>query len=246
MARKKIVFVIVEGPSDDAAIGVLLNRLYDKNTVYIKITHGDITTDLNIAPNDIVRVIGDLVKNYAASMHLSQNHFQEVIHLIDMDGAYIPDAAIKNNPAAEEPIYSLKEIQTAKPEKLVLRNQHKRSKLDRISVLKKVWTSIPYHAYYMSSNLDHVLYGKLNSTDEEKEQDAYAFAKMYKDDMDGFLTFISDSDFSRMEGYKESWAFIKSDFHSLERFTNLGICFSKIREERKCKTEQEEINDKSV
>ena len=28
MARKKIIFVIVEGPSDDTAFGVLLNRTY--------------------------------------------------------------------------------------------------------------------------------------------------------------------------------------------------------------------------
>ena len=61
-------------------------------------------------------------------MHLSQTYFQEVIHLIDMDGAYIPDTAIKNNPDAEKPIYSLTEIQTAKPEQLALRNQHKRRK----------------------------------------------------------------------------------------------------------------------
>jgi len=33
VARRKIVFVIVEGPSDDEALGVLLNRIYDKNAV---------------------------------------------------------------------------------------------------------------------------------------------------------------------------------------------------------------------
>lgn len=244
MARKKIVFVIVEGPSDDAALGVLLNRLYDKNAVYIKITHGDITTNFDISPDNIVGAIGDIVKSYAVSMHLSQTHFQEVIHLIDMDGAYIPDTAIKNNLDAEKPIYSLTEIQTAKPEQLALRNQHKRRKLDRISTLKKVWISVPYRAYYMSSNLDHVLYGKLNSTDEEKETDAYAFAKMYKNNIDGFLEFISDSDFSRMEEYKDSWDFIKSDLHSLERFTNLGICFADIREERKRMAEQKKMENK--
>lgn len=237
MARKKIVFVIVEGPSDDAALGVLLNRLYDKNKVHIEIMHGDITTNLNIAPSDIVRAIGDIVKGYAESMHFSQDNFQEVIHLIDMDGAYIPDTAIKNNPEANKPIYSLTEIQTAKTEQLILRNQHKRSKIDRISALKNVWVSIPYHAYYMSCNLDHVLYGKLNSTDDEKENDAYAFAKKYKDDIDGFLTFISDSDFSKMDGYKESWDFIKCDCHSLERFTNLGLCFAEMREERKLRSQ---------
>ena len=40
MARKKIVLVIVEGPSDDAALGVILNRLFDKNTVHVEIMHG--------------------------------------------------------------------------------------------------------------------------------------------------------------------------------------------------------------
>lgn len=233
MARKKVVFVIVEGPSDDAALGVILNRLYDKSKVHIEIMHGDITTDLSIDPSNIVSALGDIVKNYAATMHFSQIHFQEVIHLVDMDGAFIPEAAIVDNPDADKPLYSLTEIQTSRPEQMVLRNKHKKSKLNRISTLKKVWGSIPYQAYYMSCNLDHVLYGKLNSTDEEKENDAYAFAKRYKDDIDGFLTFISDSEFSRMDGYKESWEFIKKDLHSLERHTNLGLCFAEIRKGRR-------------
>ena len=84
----------------------------------------------------------------------------------------------------------------------------------------------------MSCNLDHVLYGKLNSTDDDKENDAYAFAKKYKDDIDGFLSFISDSDFSKTEDYKASWEFIKKDHNSLGRYTNLGLCFSSIRKER--------------
>ena len=233
VARKKVVFVIVEGPSDDAALGVILNRLYDKSKVHIEIMHGDITTDLSIDPSNIVSALGDIVKNYAATMHFSQIHFQEVIHLVDMDGAFIPEAAIVDNPDADKPLYSLTEIQTSRPEQMVLRNKHKKSKLNRISTLKKVWGSIPYQAYYMSCNLDHVLYGKLNSTDEEKENDAYAFAKRYKDDIDGFLTFISDSEFSRMDGYKEYWEFIKKDLHSLERHTNLGLCFAEIRKGRR-------------
>ena len=71
----------------------------------------------------------------------------------------------------------------------------------------------------------------LNSSDEEKEEDAYVFAKRYKDHIEEFLTFISDSDFSRMDGYKESWDFIKTDLHSLERHTNLGLCFAGMRED---------------
>lgn len=243
VARKKIVLVIVEGPSDDSALGVILNRLFDKNKVHIEIMYGDITTDMNIDPIDIAKAIGEVVKRYADSMHFKQLHFQQVIHLIDMDGAYIPDDRVVENPDAEKPVYSLTNIQTAKRDLLLLRNKHKQSKIERICGMQKVWGSIPYRAYYMSSNLDHVLYGKLNSSDEDKENDAYAFAKKYKDDIDGFLKFISDSDFSRMEGYKESWAFIKKGCHSLERYTNLGICFADIREQRRQNAEIE--NDSS-
>ena len=237
MARKKIVLVIVEGPSDDSALGVILNRLFDKNKVHIEIMYGDITTDMSIEPADIVKALGEVVKRYADTMHFKQLHFQQVIHLIDMDGAYIPDNRVLENPDAEKPVYSLTNIQTAKRDLLLRRNKHKQSKIERICGMQKVWGSIPYRAYYMSSNLDHVLYGKLNSSDEEKENDAYAFAKKYKDDIDGFLKYISDSDFSRMEGYKESWAFIKKECHSLERYTNLGLCFSDIREARRKEAE---------
>ena len=57
VARKKIVVVIVEGPSDDSALGVILNRLFDKNTVHVEIMYGDITTDMSIPPVDIVLCI---------------------------------------------------------------------------------------------------------------------------------------------------------------------------------------------
>ena len=47
----------------------------------------------------------------------------------------------------------------------------------------------------MSCNLDHVLYDKRNSTDEEKEQDAYAFAKIYKNHVGAFMDFMCKSSF---------------------------------------------------
>ena len=61
---------------------------------------------------------------------------------------------------------------------------------DALCNAKLVLWKVPYRGYYMSCNLDHVLYDKRNSTDEEKEQDAYAFAKTYKDNVTGFLSFM--------------------------------------------------------
>jgi len=232
LARKKVLFVIVEGPSDDTALGVIFNRLFDKDAVHIEIMHGDITSDFSIKPNEIASKIGDIVRRYADSSSLTQKDFQQVIHIVDTDGAFIPESSIIKNDDAIKPTYCLTEIHTSKPEQLVLRNTHKQVVLNRISTLKKVWVSVPYRAYYMSCNLDHVLHDVMNCTDEDKENNAYAFAEKYKDDIDGFLSFISDSDFSRVDGYHESWEYIKKDLHSLERNTNLGLCFEKMRNER--------------
>lgn len=225
MARKKIIYVIVEGPSDDEALGVILNRLYDKNAVHVEIAHGDITSELSTSPEKIAAKLGNLIRGYAKSNHYKASDFQEVIHLIDMDGAYIPESAIIEDMNADRPIYTATEIRTSKPVQLIARNKRKCENINRICLMNKIWGSVPYSAYYMSSNLDHVLYNKLNSTDDEKERDAAEFAKKYKDHLNDFLVFISESDFSVCDDFKDSWEYIKIDNHSLERHTNLGICF---------------------
>ena len=65
MARKKIVFVIVEGVSDDEALGVLLEKIYDKNSVYVHITHGDITTEPGINHSNVLNKVGEILIKYA-------------------------------------------------------------------------------------------------------------------------------------------------------------------------------------
>ena len=46
MPRKKIVLIIVEGPSDQEALGAVLSNLYPSDQIYLHIVHGDITTCL--------------------------------------------------------------------------------------------------------------------------------------------------------------------------------------------------------
>lgn len=174
MAKRKIVFVIVEGPSDEDALGVLFSKIYGEDSVYVHIVHGDITTQKGVTSSNIVSKIGNYVKQYANQKHYKAANFQEIIHIIDMDGAYAPDSVIVKDTEATKAVYDVTEIRT----------------------------------------------------DEEKEKDAYMFAKKYRNDIPGFLTYIKESDFSVGPDYKESWKYITDDLHSLERHTNLGICFS--------------------
>lgn len=224
MAKKKVVFVIVEGPSDEEALGVLLSKIYDKNSVFVYIMHGDITTRAGVNPANIVSKIGNDVKRYAKQNHYKQSDFREIIHIVDTDGAYVSNAAIVEDRDAIKPVYSTTEIHTSNPAGIVNRNEIKRENLDRLRSTYQIW-KLPYRVYYMSCNLDHVLYGKLNSSDEEKENDSFRFAKKYRNDIPGFLEYITESDFAVGTDYKKSWNYIAEELHSLERHTNLGLCF---------------------
>ncbi len=224
MPRKKIVFVIVEGLSDEDAIGALLTRIYNKNEVHVEVVHGDITTDYDVNPNNILAKVGKLVKNYAGKIFKPKD-FERIIHITDTDGVYIPDENIIEDAAMKKPFYTVTDIRTMDKEKIVKRNKRKRENLNRLSTTPEIW-KVPYQIYYMSCNLDHVLYGKQNSSDEEKERDSLIFAKKYMDDIPGFVKFIAESEFSVADGYPQSWQFIREELHSLERYTNFGLCIT--------------------
>ena len=224
MAGRKIVFVIVEGPSDEDAIGTLLNRVYSDNTVYVYVVHGDITSKLSVNPGNVVREVGKLIRKYAGNTFRSSD-FERIIHITDTDGVFIPDDRVIEDTSAKEPLYSTTGIRTRNKHGIESRNSRKRENLMQLAETPEIWR-VPYQIYFMSCNLDHALYGKLNSTDAEKEYDSIKFAERYRSDVPAFIRFISESDFSVMGSYPESWSFIREELHSLERHTNLGICFA--------------------
>ncbi len=226
MARKKIVFVIVEGPTDDEALGVMLERIFDKYTVHVEIMRCDITTESGIEENRVVARVGKAIRGYATQNHYTVKDFAEIIHIVDTDGAFIPDECVTEDRSIKKIHYSLEGIVAKNRDAIVSRNRQKCANIKVLSGCTHMLKTIPYHIYYMSSNLDHVLYNKLNCTNDEKGQNAYLFAKKYKNDVNGFITYISASDFSVMDGYRQSWDYIDRGLNSLGRHTNLGLCFA--------------------
>ena len=223
LSRKKIVFVIVEGPSDETALGVSLSRMFNSDEVYIHIMHGDITTRKGITGSNVVASVGNEVRKYAASRHYKKTDFSQIIHIVDIDGAFIPNESIIQDDGSSEVLYSTDNIHTPDRDMLIERNRQKQENIFRLRGQPNIW-DIPYRIYYMSCNLDHVLYDKLNSTDGEKENDAYEFARKYKNDLEGFVEYMCDSDFSVQGNYKETWEHIEKDTNSLKRFTNFNLC----------------------
>lgn len=220
--RKKVVFVIVEGPSDQTALGSVLSHSFPDELLHVHVVGGDITTQTT-EKSDIVQKIADLIRSEAGIYHWRASDIAKVIHVVDMDGAFVPEDRIILDPLRKHIRYYEREIRTPDRESIVERNRRKQINLGRLLKIREVWHAIPYGVYYMSCNLDHVLYGQLNLPDKDKMETAYRFAIRYREDPAAFYEFMADSPFSVDGTYKETWTYIKVDCRSLERHSNLYL-----------------------
>lgn len=175
-------------------------------------------------------MVGERVARYTSSYDITKRNIAEIIHIIDTDGAYIRDDNIIEDASALSPIYSENNIRTSDFLSLSKRNEQKRSCLDKLISTRQIW-NIPYHVYYMSCNLDHVLYGYINLDRTEKIKRALSFARKYSNNLTLFLDFLNNNLLCVSNDYYSTWNYIKKDNHSLERHSNINICFSEYNRE---------------
>lgn len=228
LKTRKIILVIVEGPSDETALGAVLDAVFKSEIVRIDVVHGDITADYQSSLNNILPKIGMRVKGYCEMEHLKKADIARVIHIIDTDGTFVPRDCIKENTSLSSTRYSADGIETNSVERIYNRNKRKSVILSKLCTVHSVLNNIPYDIYYMSCNLDHVLYNKQNNSREGKESDSYTFADKYSSTPRDFINFISNSAFSVPGDFRSTWEFIKKDKNSLKRYTNLALALPQV------------------
>lgn len=227
MESKKVVLFIVEGPSDQSALSVILSKVFDQDEVYVYVVHGDVTAENGATPQNIVRKVNAFIKDHMSTYRLRKADMLQVVHLMDTDGAYVPDDAVTELATVPKTVYNPGQIIAANRQQIIDRN---RRNMDRLA-LEPAIGGIPYLAIYMSCNLDHVLYNKLNSHDSDKRKDSLAFALKYRNDIEAFISFINDSDFSVAGDRRETWEYIRQGLNSIDRHTNHGLCFPTTNDE---------------
>lgn len=222
--RKKIIFFIVEGISDSAALSDSLEKIFNSNQVTVRITDGDITSRNGTSPQNIQNKIVDEIKGEFGKSFKPKD-FAEVVHLVDIDGVFIDDKnVIQAN--VNHPFYDPESIKCKNTEIIKKRNLEKANVLKKLISLSHVWGTIPYSVYFFSTNLDHVLHNNANLANNEKYSKAVKFAMRYKDDICGFIDFFCNNDFSINTDYNDSWDFIKKDNNSLKRYSNVNLLFT--------------------
>lgn len=225
--KKKIILFIVEGINDKICLSLCLDQLLDKNTVRFETTDGDITTKYGNSGKNIASEIGKIVKKFSGRI-FKQNDYLEVVHLVDMDGAYIPDRNIMEG-NVDNNIYHDDRIETSNVEKTHERNHQKQKNLEKMISLHKVWKSIPYSVYYFSCNMDHVLHNNANLSREEKVKGATDFENKYFNKPKEFVELFRSNDLMVKGDYSETWKHIKLGTNSLKKFTNFALYLNKIK-----------------
>lgn len=222
---KKVVLMLVEGFSDKNALQRIMQRIYKNRMIVFEVTKGDITSNESVNKDNVEDRINEIVKNHLGQSKYRRSDIWEIVHLIDTDGVYAPDS-IAVAGETKHFYYTPTTISCNKPERIIKRNADKRIVLDHLLSVNDIGGS-PYTVYYMSCNLDHVLYDKQNLDIEEKDNYADAFYEAFKGKEFLFIDFIRTDAVNGVPdtSFKETWDYIKTGLHSLERHTNLHYYF---------------------
>ncbi len=223
MNEKKVVIVIVEGPSDENALGGIMKEYFSSEEVQFKVVHGDITSDETTAVDNVLRKIDELVDDVREKYGYHWDDFVKIIHIADTDGAFTKDCVLKSD--AKGVHYYEDRIEAPDVERTERRNIHK------AEIMSKLYTTgnvhgVYYRLYYNSCNLEHVLYNELKDfSDDEKEKLSDDFSDKYEGKHLEFIAFISEKSIAVPGGYRETWRFIEKERNSLKRHSNMHLIF---------------------
>lgn len=224
MNEKKVIVFIVEGPSDESALGTIMKAYFSDDEVQFVVVHGDITLKDYVSENSILKKINEQIEGIKRRYRYSQDDFIKIIHIVDMDGVYIPETNIIEADV-EKIRYYVDHIDAKSAGTVIERNKRKGDILYKLRKTGKV-NGIPYRIYFNSCNLEHVLYGELTDySDEEKQIMSDDFAEQYDGNVDAFIEFISASDIAVQGTYQKTWDYIEKDKNSLNRYTNMHLIF---------------------
>lgn len=225
---KKVILFLVEGASDLTSLEFIDNINTDE-TIKFQITSGDITSKLNITPQNCREEINKILLSFLERSKLRKTDIIKIIHIFDVDGVYIPEINIIEDKNIKKFLYTINGIVAPSKENVQKRNESKKQIVEKLLVTSKI-NSIPYEMYYMSCNLEHVLHDKLEDiSEDEKKELANKFADRFYEKEIEFIDFINNKDFKVLGDYKATWDFIKKDLNSVNRYSNFWLFFENLK-----------------
>ena len=225
---KKVILFLVEGASDLTSLE-FIDNINTNETIKFQITSGDVTSKLNITPQNCREEINKILLSFLERSKLRKTDIIKIIHILDVDGVYIPEINIIEDKNIKKFLYTINGIVAPSKENVQKRNESKKQIVEKLLVTSKI-NSIPYEMYYMSCNLEHVLHDKLEDiSEDEKKELANKFADRFYEKEIEFIDFINNKDFKVLGDYKATWDFIKKDLNSVNRYSNFWLFFENLK-----------------
>lgn len=230
MTSPKIVLFIVEGRTDELALGRVLSKLVGDSSgcgVKFGITRGDITSSYVFgeepSSSTIKKRVQSTVRLFLERDKLSWSDLGSIILITDTDGAFVEDAFVWFNQEKPSLRYFTDHIETGNVDSLRRRNKCKSSCLKvLVSTFFMTYAKrrVPFRVAYMSRNLEHALsdYSQEAST-EKKVELARRFADNYGLNTSEFLELLAE--IAPPGTYQDSWNFISEQSNSLKRGSNM-------------------------
>ena len=100
MAARKVLLFIVEGQSDAAALEGVLAKLLSNEKIRFHVVGADVTTQERRGTTSVKKMVNDLVRKFVTSYRLQPKDLLQVVHLMDTDGAFVPESAILEDDTA--------------------------------------------------------------------------------------------------------------------------------------------------
>lgn len=244
---KKVLLLVVEGPTDKTTFEAPLNDLLISKGLdekfFCAVYHTDFTThkfgnpeEFMTDDDDVIENVKECVTNFLKSRE-NTNKFglKDIVFvatLSDLDCCYCKAddvEVVPFNPTDEKKtrvdFVNKKFLCNDKPF-ILRRNIIKQNSLGILSsegniVIKK--HKMKFRAYYCSINLEHALYGNTNQlSEQEKEDMASEFRQNVREDLSLFEKQI-DSIPIISNDYKESWNEIQLMAKPFERMSNIKL-----------------------
>lgn len=225
---KKIILLLVEGPTDEDALALIYSKLIKEHDIEFDVLHTDITADEDMTVKYIEERIQKEIDNYLdKNPFIMQGDILKVVQIIDTDGAFVPNSLIRQSNIGKTEYFETY-IEAKNKNRLIRRNISKRKIVYHLAHSKNV-AGFPYEIYYFSRNMEHVLHNITKDlTDDEKEDLAFKIADRYSRNPEEFLRLLYDTSFHVPGTYEETWKFIMEDGNSLKRYCNMTLFFEKI------------------
>jgi len=226
MSEKRVIAFIVEGASEEAALGSIMKEYFTSDEIQFVVMHGDITLKDYVSVDSILKKINEQIENIKRKYRYTNKDFEKIIHITDTDGVFIADEDVEFKKVHEIHYYE-DHVETDKVEATVERNHRKAEILFKLRKSSKVG-GILYKIYFNSCNLEHVLYNELeNFSAQEKAEMSDDFADKYEGHAEDFVKFLEESKVEVPGSYQNTWDFIEKETNSLKRYSNMGLLFEK-------------------